>query len=132
MLNREVEASVFDQTKKWLEQDDAYFFLVLDELHLQRGAAGTEVAYLLRLLLHRLGLTHTSRQRKKIRILSSSASLPASPEGEAEKSAQYLWGHVRTARPATGGGWIKRCMQRPLEKIDPAWARTSRPIFTIR
>ena len=91
MLNREVEASVFDQTKKWLEQDDAYFFLVLDELHLQRGAAGTEVAYLLRLLLHRLGLTHTSRQRNKIRILSSSASLPASPEDEAEKSAQYLW-----------------------------------------
>ena len=91
MLNREVEASVFDQTKKWLEQDDAYFFLVLDELHLQRGAAGTEVAYLLRLLLHRLGLTQTSRQRKKIRILSSSASLPDSPADEAEKSAQYLW-----------------------------------------
>ena len=91
MLNREVEASVFDQTKKWLEQNDAYFFLVLDESHLQRGAAGTEVAYLLRLLLHRLGLTHTSRQRNKIRILSPSASLPASPEDEAEKSAQYLW-----------------------------------------
>ena len=56
MLTREVEHPIFDATRKWLEADDAYFFLVLDELHLQRGSAGTEVAYLLRLLLQRLGL----------------------------------------------------------------------------
>ena len=91
MLNREVESSIFEKTKKWLERDDAYFFLVLDELHLQRGAAGTEVAYLLRLLLHRLGLTQSPHQRAKIRILSSSASLPASPQKQAAQSAQYLW-----------------------------------------
>ena len=91
MLNREVESSIFEKTKKWLERDDAYFFLVLDELHLQRGAAGTEVAYLLRLLLHRLGLTQSPHQRAKIRVLSSSASLPASPQNQAVQSAQYLW-----------------------------------------
>ena len=91
MLNREVESSIFEKTKKWLERDDAYFFLVLDELHLHRGAAGTEVAYLLRLLLHRLGLTQSPRQRAKIRVLSSSASLPASPQNQAAQSAQYLW-----------------------------------------
>ena len=91
MLNREVESSIFEKTKKWLERDDAYFFLVLDELHLQRGAAGTEVAYLLRLLLHRLGLTQSPHQRAKIRVLSSSASLPASPQNQAAQSAQYLW-----------------------------------------
>ena len=45
MLNREVEEPIFEQTRKWLERDDAYFFLVLDELHLQRGAAGTEVSF---------------------------------------------------------------------------------------
>ena len=91
MLTREVEASIFEKTKKWLERDDAYFFLVLDELHLQRGAAGTEVSYLLRLLLHRLGLTQSQHQRAKVRVLCSSASLPGSPEDQAARSAQYLW-----------------------------------------
>src|SRR4029077_17406004 len=50
MLAREVDAPIFDKTREWLKRDDAYFYLVLDELHLQRGSAGTEVAYLLRLL----------------------------------------------------------------------------------
>ncbi|RKG75589.1 DEAD/DEAH box helicase [Corallococcus terminator] len=91
MLNREVEEPIFKQTRKWLERDDAYFFLVLDELHLQRGAAGTEVSFLLRMLLERLGLTQSAKQRGKVRILASSASLPAAPQAEAEKSSQYLW-----------------------------------------
>ncbi|WP_225409266.1 DEAD/DEAH box helicase [Stigmatella hybrida] len=91
MLNREVEEPIFEQTRKWLEQDDTYFFLVLDELHLQRGAAGTEVSFLLRMLLERLGLTQSAKQRSKIRILASSASLPAAPQAEADKSSQYLW-----------------------------------------
>ena len=35
MLNREVDAPIFEQTRKWLEEDDeSYFYLVLDELHL--------------------------------------------------------------------------------------------------
>ena len=90
MLNREVDAPIFDKTREWLERDDSYFYVVLDELHLQRGAAGTEVAYLLRLLLHRLGLT-AADQRHKVRVLASSASLPAEPAEEAEKSAAFLW-----------------------------------------
>ncbi|MCY3923286.1 MAG: hypothetical protein OXG27_12970, partial [Chloroflexi bacterium] len=90
MLNREVEAPIFEQTREWLKRDDAYFYVVLDELHLQRGAPGTEVAYLLRLLLHRLGLTSPA-QRHKVRVLASSASLPANPKQEAENSAEFLW-----------------------------------------
>jgi len=90
MLNREVDAPIIEKTKRWLESDDAYFYVVLDELHLQRGAAGTEVAYLLRLLFQRLGLTAPG-QRHKIRILASSASLPAAPEEEAARSAAFLW-----------------------------------------
>jgi DEAD/DEAH box helicase domain-containing protein len=90
MLNREVDASIFDKTREWLEREEAYFYIVLDELHLQRGAAGTEVAYLLRLLLHRLGLTAPD-QRHKVRVLASSASLPANPGDQAEKSAAFLW-----------------------------------------
>ncbi len=91
MLNREVEEPIFKKTKEWLQKPDSYFYLVLDELHLQRGAAGTEVAYLIRILLHRLGLTSSSEQRRKIRILASSASLSGAPEDEAKKSANYLW-----------------------------------------
>ena len=89
MLNREVDAPIFNRTRDWLRSEDSYFFLVLDELHLQRGAAGTEVAYLLRLLLHRLGLTDP-QQRHKVRILASSASLPTAGE-EGLRSQAYLW-----------------------------------------
>lgn len=89
MLNREVDAPIFDKTRAWLETDDSYFYIILDELHLQRGASGTEVAYLLRLLLHRLGLSEPG-QRHKVRVLASSASLPADGE-EALDSAEYLW-----------------------------------------
>lgn len=90
MLAREVDADIFKRTRRWLlENDDAYFFLVLDELHLHRGSAGTEVSCLLRLLFHRLGLTRKGH-RHKLRILASSASLPM--EGrEARRSRRYLW-----------------------------------------
>ncbi|WP_438018614.1 DEAD/DEAH box helicase [Sorangium sp. So ce315] len=90
MLNREVDDPIFESTKRWLtSKDDAYFYLVLDELHLQRGAAGTEVAYLLRLLFHRLGLSDP-KHRHKARILASSASLPVDGE-EGARSRAYLW-----------------------------------------
>jgi DEAD/DEAH box helicase domain-containing protein len=89
MLAREVEAGMFARTRRWITgNDDAYFFLVLDELHLQRGSAGTEVSCLLRLLFQRLGLTHP-KHRHKLRILASSASLPM--EGsERNDSLDYL------------------------------------------
>lgn len=90
LLVREIDEPIWDKTRAWLHSSpDAYFFLVLDELHLQRGTAGTEVAFLLRLLLHRLGLDDP-RHRHKLRILASSASLPM--EGEKrDESLQYLW-----------------------------------------
>jgi DEAD/DEAH box helicase domain-containing protein len=90
MLGREEEAPIFEQTRRWLEEDDdAYFFLVLDELHLIRGSSGTEVAMLLRVLLKRLGLDQ-QHLRHKLRILASSASLPVEG-GEREDSLDYLW-----------------------------------------
>ena len=90
MLMREVEAPILDKTRAWIESDpDAYFYLVLDELHLQRGSSGTEVAYLLRVLLDRLGLT-APQHRHKLRILASSASLPV--EGpQRDQSLKYLY-----------------------------------------
>lgn len=73
MLMRSVEEAVFDRTKAWLEQDPAnVFHLVVDELHSYRGTPGTEVGYLLRAFLARLGLTPDSAQ---LRIIATSASI---------------------------------------------------------
>lgn len=91
MLAREVEAPIFERTREWLKRDpDAYFYLVLDELHLIRGSAGTETAGLIRSLIHRLGL-HEPGIRHKLRILASSASLPTAG-GPGERSLKYLDG----------------------------------------
>jgi Lhr-like helicase len=72
MLMREADSPIFEKTRQWLEQPGSIFHLIVDELHLYRGTSGTEVAYLLRLLLHKLGLTPND---PKFRILASSASL---------------------------------------------------------
>lgn len=89
MLSREVEDPIFDQTRNWLASDPAaYFYLVLDELHLLRGSSGTEAAGLLRALIHRLGLDRPDR-RHKLRILASSASMPLDG-AEGRQSLRYL------------------------------------------
>ncbi|MFE7558645.1 DEAD/DEAH box helicase [Kitasatospora sp. NPDC057500] len=73
MLLRPPEAGMFAATRRWLESTPgARFTLVLDELHMYRGTAGTEVAYLLRNLRHRLGLDSAP---EKFRVLAASASL---------------------------------------------------------
>lgn len=83
MLMRETEASMFEDTKKWLEEDESHVFhLVIDELHTYRGTSGTEVAYLIRVLLDRLGLTPDSPQ---VQFLASSASMEQN-----EQSMDYL------------------------------------------
>lgn len=82
MLMREIDDSIFEQTKAWLEADTSHVFhLIIDELHLYRGTPGTEIACLVRLLINRLGLTPDSDQ---LRILASSASLDdADPKAKA-------------------------------------------------
>ncbi|MET9673370.1 DEAD/DEAH box helicase [Streptomyces sp. NPDC006482] len=75
MLMRSRESVVFEKTRRWLEEvPDARFTLVVDELHMYRGTAGTEIAYLLRNLRHRLGL---DGQPDKFRVIAASASLEA-------------------------------------------------------
>lgn len=91
MLAREVEEPIWDLTRSWLEEDeDSYFFLVLDELHLHRGTAGTEVSFLLKSLIQRLGL-HQPKLSHKLRVLASSASLPTDGENRGH-SLRYLSG----------------------------------------
>ena len=81
MLIRDLEQSIFEKTKEWLEKENSVFHLVVDELHSYRGTAGSEVAYLLRTLFNRLGLEPDS---PKLRIISSSASL------EGDEGTEYL------------------------------------------
>lgn len=107
MLAREVDEPIFARTRDWLlAHNDACFFLVLDELRLQRGSPGTEMSFLLRLLVDRLGLG-APEHRHKLRILASSASLPV--EGPArERSLRYLWemfGQLGSARGAAVPGF---------------------------
>ncbi|MEV6527218.1 DEAD/DEAH box helicase [Longispora sp. NPDC051575] len=82
MLLRDRDQHLFDSTRRWLETTPAArFTLVVDELHMYRGTAGTEVAYLLRNLKHRLGLDD---HPERFRILAASASL------EAPRDRQFL------------------------------------------
>jgi DEAD/DEAH box helicase domain-containing protein len=79
MMMRSIEKNIFDETCNWLASDpDNQFFLIIDELHTYRGTPGTEVAYILRLLYSRLGLTPDSPQ---LRILTTTASLDRNQQG---------------------------------------------------
>nr|WP_236715070.1 helicase-related protein [Nonomuraea pusilla] len=73
MLMRRDEDPIFEQTRRWLAASRGNVFsLVVDELHMYRGTQGTEVAYLLRKLLDRLGLSTESEQ---LSIIATSASM---------------------------------------------------------
>ncbi len=90
MLMRNEDQGVFARTRKWLDDcEGAVFHLVIDELHLQRGTPGTECAYLLKLLLSRLGLTPDD---PRLRILATSASLEEDGEAGRQKLKAYLEG----------------------------------------
>ncbi|HBT86177.1 MAG TPA: hypothetical protein DEB12_09790 [Porphyromonadaceae bacterium] len=90
MMMRDIENSIFEETKNWLECKDLpdaereqekkerIFHIIIDELHLYRGGSGSETAYIIRMLLGRIGLSPDSDQ---LRILASSASLEGQ-EGE--------------------------------------------------
>ena len=57
MLMRTDEQEMLDRTRDYYKgHPDAVFNLVVDELHLHRGTAGAEVAYLLRMFLDRIGV----------------------------------------------------------------------------
>lgn len=85
MLMRDIEAGLFSRTRAWLEGgNDRVFTLVVDELHSYRGAAGTEVALIIRVLLDQLGLAPND---PRLKIIATSASL-----GEETKSREFLEG----------------------------------------
>lgn len=99
MMMRSAERKMFEETRKWFEvktkadenlteeqkqeqKRKRVFHLILDELHLYRGTAGTEVAYLIRSFLKEIGVPPVIKNNKgqfvpnpQLRIISSSASL---------------------------------------------------------
>lgn len=91
LLMREIDIPMIEKTREWLlgetnmENPTRIFHLVIDELHLNRGSSGTEIALLLRVLLQRLGL-NDSRRKRQLKILASSASLEANDS----RSLDYL------------------------------------------
>ncbi len=134
MMSREEDNSIFEKTRTWLEEgrelgEQRIFHLVLDELHLYRGTAGTEVAYLIRLLLHRLGLRSDSEQ---LRILGASASLEAE-EGDELKQEEFL--HQLFGAPKNSFKVIEG-KQEPLPENQEgigaaAWARLPRAFESL-
>ena len=92
MLMREVEAPIFSQTANWLtESPDNKFTLILDELHMYRGTPGTEIRFLVRNLLDRLGIAESP---EKVRFLAASASTG----GEQEKFDKFIEGFFAQPR----------------------------------
>ncbi|WAC41069.1 DEAD/DEAH box helicase [Pedobacter sp. SL55] len=98
MLMRDIDKGIFEETKQWLEEsENNIFHLIIDELHLYRGTQGTEVAYLIKLALNRLGLNPNHQQ---LRILASSASLEAKEDTkEGQESKQFLKDFFGTEKP---------------------------------
>lgn len=70
MLMRPLERPIFERTSEWLRSDPtSKFLLVVDEAHLYRGAAGAEVALLLRRLRKRLDISP-----ERMQVICTSAS----------------------------------------------------------
>jgi hypothetical protein len=83
MLLRPIEREIFADTRAYYEANpDETFFLILDEAHLYRGANGTEVAYLIRRLLDRLGLPPS-----RVIVIATSASF-----SDGESAAEFVAG----------------------------------------
>ena len=108
MLMRERERTIFEKTRLWLEEPSNVFHVVVDELHMHRGTAGTEVAYLLRRLLHELGLKPDSDQ---VRFIATSASLESGQRGQQfladffgakSDSFDVLEGEIEAPKKVTG------------------------------
>lgn len=76
MLMRQLEAGIWDNTKKWLEaSEDNRLMVVLDEAHMYRGASGGEIALLLDRLFSRLEIT-----LDKVQFILTTASMPSNEE----------------------------------------------------
>jgi hypothetical protein len=108
MLLRPIERKIFADTRAFFEAyPEEKFIFILDEAHLYRGANGTEVAYLIRRLLDRLGL-----EPSRVIFIATSASFSnaesakefvAGLSGLAKSAITTLIGNKRAFEPAGEG-----------------------------
>lgn len=99
MMLRPIERPIFEQTTELLKSDsENRLIVVLDEAHVYRGSSGAEVAFLLRRLHSRLGVS-----RDRVRYILTSASLGSSREIEVRVKdfAAKLTGLDRSRRSFT-------------------------------
>lgn len=88
MLMRQLEAGIWDDTKKWLEKsEDNRLMVVLDEAHMYRGSSGGEIALLLDRLFSRLGIT-----LDKVQFILTTASMPSSTTSDKMAIASFFKG----------------------------------------
>lgn len=86
MLMRPLERPIFDKTRAWLHDNpEERLLLVLDEAHMYRGAAGAEVALLVRRLRTRLDIP-----AERLQVICTSASF--NDEDYASKFGAQLTG----------------------------------------
>ena len=72
MLIRSIESGIWEATSRWLQGNQSEKLLVIiDEAHMYKGAAGGEVALLLKRLMHKLGIG-----AERIQFILTSASIP--------------------------------------------------------
>lgn len=101
MLVRELESPIFESTKAWIQANkNNVFHLVIDELHSYRGTAGTEISYILKSFLRRIGL---SPDHPQLRIIATSASLEQADDSDA-KDPSFLSDFFGTTK-------LKRCFK---------------------
>lgn len=114
MLMRSLEGNIFDSTAQWLAQNrrQRVFHLVVDELHSYRGTPGTEVGYLLRALLDRLGLDPDSPQ---LRLIATSASIE--DDVESRLYLQQFFGRDRSSFDVIPG--VRRHFEPPPSGLAP-------------
>lgn len=83
MLIRPIEQPIWNSTKEWLDADRSNKILfIIDEAHMYKGAAGGEVALLIRRFMNKLGI-----DRSRLRFILTSASVPKNKKEDVEKFA---------------------------------------------
>lgn len=138
MLMRKVEDDIWKATRDWLDANpNNIFHIIIDELHLNRGTAGTEQAYLLRMLYKRLG--RSPRTSSQIRVLASSASLEANEEGyqfvadffdldindvKDNNKFQFIPGDLKPVEEYNGNDELSADL---FIRISEAWSKNSKP-----
>ena len=121
MLLRSVEQTIFDATRDWLAANGANkFVVVIDELHMYRGTPGTEIAFLLRNLLLRLGIADAP---ERLQVLAASASAG----GETAKFDRFLEGFF--AQPRSQFEVLAGNLQLPAPRSNDT--RTAGPALAV-